>query len=73
MHCAIPPCPLLLMRPPSDAAEECQREFRNVLVPVDGSSAANEVVGKVAPYLAEGGKVTVLQATDYEREARPAQ
>ena len=57
------PCPLLLMRPPSDAAEICSGEFRNVLVPVDGSSAANEVVGKVAPYLAEGGKVTVLRAS----------
>lgn len=54
-------CPVLLLRPhnvPRPAGD-----FKHVLVPVDGSAAAREVVDQVAPYLATGGKVTILRAS----------
>lgn len=54
-------CPVLLQRPhnvPRPAGD-----FRHVLVPVDGSTAAREVVDQVGPYLAPGGKVTIMRAS----------
>ncbi|MBS2033799.1 universal stress protein [bacterium] len=51
----------LLLRP--GALPSPSGEFQNVLVPVDGSASSRQVLGKLAPYLATGARVSVLRAT----------
>ncbi|MBN9420754.1 hypothetical protein ABS71_15730 [bacterium SCN 62-11] len=52
---------VLLLRP--SAMPSPNGDFHHVLVPVDGSAHSREVLAKVAPFLAEGAKVSVLRAT----------
>jgi len=52
------PCPVLLVRPPAQAASI----FRHILVPVDGSQPSLAVLHRLSDFLAPGGKVTVLQS-----------
>ncbi len=52
------PCPVLLVRPPAQAASA----FRHILVPVDGSEASLAVLDRLSDFLAPGGKVTLLQS-----------
>ena len=54
-------CPVLLLRPDFDLSPG--HEFGHVLVPVDGSEGAKQVVSQVAPYLKAGAQVTVLRAS----------
>ncbi|MBT9584205.1 universal stress protein [bacterium] len=54
------PCPVLLLRPPAGQSSL----FQHILVPIDGSEASLAVLHKVQPYLAPGGKVTLLQSSD---------
>ena len=49
-------CPVLLVR--GDNAE-----FRNVLVPVDGSEASRKVVSRLGGYVQKDAKITLVQAT----------
>lgn len=53
------PCPLLLLRPKVPP----KARYQHILVPVDGSAASLKVVQEVAPYVAPGGKVTLLQCS----------
>ena len=52
-------CPILLLRPAPTQASI----FHHILVPVDGSEASQRVVHSLAPYLAVGGKVTMLRSS----------
>lgn len=55
----VSPCPVLLLRPKVPPAVK----FQHILVPVDGSQASLQVAHQVGPYLAEGGKVSLLQSS----------
>jgi len=52
------PCPVLLVR-----AAPCVSRFQNILVPTDGSEASLAVLRALPDYLAEGGRVTLLQSS----------
>ena len=54
------PCPVLLLRPPAGPSSL----FQHILVPVDGSQTSLQVAHKIGPYLAPGGKVTLLQSSN---------
>ncbi|MEW6278156.1 MAG: universal stress protein [Candidatus Eremiobacterota bacterium] len=54
------PCPVLLVRP----SRRSEDGFRHILVPVDGSEPSLAVLQRLAPYLAAGGRVTLLRASD---------
>ncbi|MBT9588513.1 universal stress protein, partial [bacterium] len=53
------PCPLLLLRPKTLPTGR----YQHILVPVDGSAASLQVVHKIEPFVAPGGKVTLLQCS----------
>lgn len=53
------PCPVLLVRPPVQAVSS----FQHILVPTDGSEASLAVLNALPGFLAEGGKVTLLQSS----------
>lgn len=66
-------CPILVVRPGLPAMPE--DGYHQILVPVDGSPLADEVVGRVQAYLAPQGQCTVVAATnllplDLDKEAR---
>lgn len=52
-------CPVLLLHPPASEVSE----FSNILIPVDGSPDSLRVFRRIAAYLSEAGKVTLLQCT----------
>lgn len=61
------PTPVLLIRPEGDSAQPADlgsrtSAFRNVLVPLDGSSAGERLVGLAAPLMDEDGTITFLRA-----------
>jgi nucleotide-binding universal stress UspA family protein len=53
-------CPVLLLRPEGPQ----QWPFEHILIAVDGSEVSLGVVPQVLPYLAPGGRVTLLQVVD---------
>lgn len=66
-------CPILIVRPGLAAMPE--DGYHQVLVPVDGSPLADEVVERIRVYLAAAGQCTVVAATnmlplDLDKEAR---
>ncbi len=66
------PCPVLLLRPPTDGESEPPAEpppfsqapaaFKNVVVPLDGSDESESILPRVIPLLGESAEVTLLQA-----------
>lgn len=52
---------VLLLRP--HALPSIDGNFKRVLIPIDGSPAAQEVIAKIGPYLAANAQVTVMRAT----------
>lgn len=63
------PCPVFLVRPEWVPVEI---GFHNVLVPVDGSESSLQVLERIAPFLKEGAKVTVFQASGIDFREPPA-
>lgn len=60
------PCPILLHRPAEDAAVELTgepAEYRHVLVPLDGSEAAEQALSHLPEVAADGGRVTLFRVT----------
>jgi nucleotide-binding universal stress UspA family protein len=62
------PCPVLLVRP---EVVPTAPVFSNVLVPVDGSESSLKVLERIQPFLREGARVTVLQASGIDFREPP--
>lgn len=59
-------CPVMLHRPEEDGAVELTgdpAEFQNVLVPLDGSEAAEAVLTHPPQLVADGGRITLVRVT----------